>query len=169
VAIDVDLKGDVPIDILGDVPVTLSGGLGGVGPVTLAGSIASVGPVGPVTLAGIPDTFHIHLDTVNLPKLQIGLDPLTINVAVKEIPSVRAHVPADFSLGLSVLGLDLVCLRVCGEAQVITEPYRPNPCERCGPEPSRAPTPSPAPTPGIVATPVLAQPSGRASRFDDNP
>jgi hypothetical protein len=26
----------------------------------------------------------------------------------------------------------LFCIRLCGEAQIITEPYRPNPCESCG-------------------------------------
>ncbi len=61
---------------------------------------------------------------------------------VKEIPSVRTHVPALFSLGISVLGFELVCARLCGEAQVITEPYEPNPCEHCG-EPRRQPTPQP--------------------------
>jgi hypothetical protein len=50
----------------------------------------------------------------------------------KEIPSVRAHVPANFRLGLSVFGVELAALHLCGEAQVITEPYVPNPCERCG-------------------------------------
>ena len=65
-----------------------------------------------------------------------GIDPLTINpldvsVSIKEIPSVRAHVPANFTVGISLLGLQLFCIRLCGEAQVITEPYKPSPCEQC--------------------------------------
>jgi hypothetical protein len=98
--------------------------------------------VGPVEVSGIPSTYHINLDHV--PKIQIGLDALTINpitlnpvdvsVRLKEFPSIRTHIPADFRFGLSVLGFQLVCLRVCGEAQVITEPYVPNPCERCEPQ-----------------------------------
>jgi hypothetical protein len=94
--------------------------------------------VGPVELSGIPSSYD-----VNIAKIQIGLDALTINpvtlnpvdlsVRLKEFPSIRAHVPADFRIGLSVLGFQLVCLRLCGEAQVITEPYVPNPCERCEP------------------------------------
>jgi hypothetical protein len=28
--------------------------------------------------------------------------------------------------------MELMCLRLCGEAQMITEPYHPNPCEVCG-------------------------------------
>ncbi len=107
----------------------------------LAGSLntivsGSFGSVGPVTLAGIPDTYHINID--KLPKIQLGVDPVTINpvtlnLAIKEIPNVRTHLPADFSIGLSLLGMELLCLRICGEAQMITEPYHPNPCERCGP------------------------------------
>jgi hypothetical protein len=107
----------------------------------LAGSLntivsGSFGSVGPVTLAGIPSTYHINID--NLPKIQLGVDPLTINpitlnLAIKELPNVRTHLPADFSIGLSFLGMELLCLRICGESQMITEPYHPNPCERCGP------------------------------------
>jgi hypothetical protein len=98
-------------------------------------AITSVGPVGPVTVAGIPDTFHIDID--KLPKIQIGVDPLEIkpvdvSLRLKELPSIRGHLPADFSAGLSVLGMELISLRLCGEAQIITEPFDPNPCEICG-------------------------------------
>jgi hypothetical protein len=121
---------DIPTsyDVLVDAPLP---------PVT----VAKVGAVGPVTVDGIPDTFHINVD--KLPKIQLGVDPLTINpvdvtIAISRIPDVRAHLPADFSVGLSILGVELMCLRLCGEAQMITEPYRPNPCEVCG-EPRRQP------------------------------
>ena len=95
----------------------------------------SLGAVGPVTVEGIPDTFHINID--KLPKIQLGIDPLTLNpvtlnLAITEIPSIRGHLPADFCVGLSVLGMELLSIRLCGEAQIITEPYKPNPCERCG-------------------------------------
>ena len=92
------------------------------------------------TVSGIPDTFHIDVD--KLPKIQLGIDPVTLNpitlnpvdvtLAISKIPDVRAHLPADFHVGLSVLGMELMCVRLCGEAQMITEPYEPNPCERCG-------------------------------------
>jgi hypothetical protein len=123
-------------------------------PTPLHAAVDSVGPVGPVTIA-LPNPIDIDFDITNIPKINIGIDPLTINpltinpvtadlnVSLKEIPNVRAHLPADFNLGLSVLGLELVCVRLCGEAQIITEPYVPNPCERCGPE--RKPTPPPNP------------------------
>jgi hypothetical protein len=124
-------------------------------PNPLHAAVDSVGAVGPVTLAGIPDKFTFD---IKLPKLQVGLDPITakadanLNVKVTEIPSVRAHLPADFSLGLSVFGLELLCVRLCGEAQVITEPYHANPCERCGPEEI---TPPPNTPPAQTAPPTF--------------
>ena len=90
--------------------------------------ITEVGKVGPVTLAGIPDTYTVGISS--LPDL---------NLRIKEIPSLRVHVPANFRLGLSVLGVELAALNLCGEAQIITDPYTPNPCERCGPTVSRIP------------------------------
>ena len=83
--------------------------------------ITSVGPVGPVTLAGIPSNYTVAISS--LPDL---------NLRIKEIPQIRAHIPANFRLGFSVLGVELAALNLCGEAQIITEPYVPNPCERCG-------------------------------------
>jgi hypothetical protein len=83
--------------------------------------ISEIGPVGPVTLAGIPDHYTVAISS--LPDL---------NVRIREIPNIRAHIPANFRLGLSVLGVELAALNLCGEAQVITEPFVPNPCERCG-------------------------------------
>jgi hypothetical protein len=138
------------VSIPDEYDITLSGGIN----TTLGGSLGSVGPV---TLAGIPDTFHIHVE--KLPKIQLGVDPITIqpltlNIALKEVPSMRTHLPADFSVGLSLLGMELFCVRLCGEAQVINEPYRPNPCERCGPSIT---TELP---PAVPVTPASGQPPG---------
>lgn len=83
--------------------------------------ITDIGPVGPVTLAGIPSNYSVGV--TSLPD---------VNLRIREIPSVRVHVPANFRLGLSILGVELAALHLCGEAQIITEPYVPNPCERCG-------------------------------------
>ncbi len=98
-----------------------------------------------VDLSGIPSIYTI--DISNIPKIEIAPDPITLNpitlepitiepldisLSIKEIPSIRAHIPALFTLGFSVLGYELFCARLCGEAQVITEPYHPNPCEHCG-------------------------------------
>jgi len=94
----------------------------------------------------------LQIDVTHLPKIQVGVDPLkltinplTINgdvsLRIKEFPSIRGHVPADFTVGLSFLGFQLFCLRLCGEAQIITEPYHPNPCERCDDVITVVPTP----------------------------
>ena len=83
--------------------------------------ITDIGAVGPVTLAGIPSNYSVGV--TSLPD---------VNLRIREIPSVRAHIPANFRLGFSILGVELAALHLCGEAQVITEPYLPNPCERCG-------------------------------------
>jgi hypothetical protein len=109
--------------------------------------------VSPITVDGIPDTFHInidHLPTISLsveklpaihlsvdqlPKIQLGFDPVEIRLT--ELPRIRGHLPADFCVGLSVLGIELMNLRLCGEAQIITEPFVPNPCEICGPSDER--------------------------------
>jgi hypothetical protein len=82
----------------------------------------------------------VNLDITHLPRITIDpitINPLTINpldlsLRIKEIPSIRTHIPANFSLGFSLLGYNIACVRLCGEAQVINEPYRPNPCEICG-------------------------------------
>jgi len=127
--VDVDLSGDVGVDLSGDVGVGL-------------GFDNHLG-------VDIPTSYSI--DIKSIPKISIGLDPITINpldlsIRIKEIPSIRTHVPANFTLGLSVLGYDLACVRLCGEAQVITEPYQPNRCEHCG-QVHRTPTPVPVPNP----------------------
>lgn len=103
----------IDVDVLGLPPVAV-GSLPDL-------KISEIGPMGPLTLAGIPDSYTVAISS--LPDL---------NLRIKEIPSIRAHVPADFRLGFSVLGVELAALHLCGEAQIITEPYVPNPCERCG-------------------------------------
>jgi hypothetical protein len=129
--------------------INVGGSLGSIGPVTVAPVDAtiggSLGSIGPVTIA--PTTFDInidklpaiHLDVDKLPKIQLGVDPLELTLKLTEVPSQRVHLPADFHVGLSFFGIDVMCLRLCGEAQMINEPYVPNPCEQCGPASERAP------------------------------
>lgn len=93
---------------------------------------------GSLTLNGLPKTYQLNVNVERLPKIQIGVDPVTINpvtvhLAIDKIPDTRVHFPADFSVGFSLLGMELLCVRLCGEAQMINEPYRPNPCEVCDP------------------------------------
>jgi hypothetical protein len=125
---DTNVSGSVGVVIPQPLDASVSGSIG-------ASISGSLGAVGPVTVAGIPDTFHINID--HLPKIQLGLDPVTLNpvtlnLAITDMPSIRGHLPADFCIGLSILGMELLSVRLCGEAQIITEPYKPNPCERCG-------------------------------------
>lgn len=108
--------------------------------------------VSPVDLTGIPSSYQ--LDITNLPKIQIGLDPITINplslaLQITQIPSIRAHVPANFVAGFSLFGFQLAAVQLCGEAQVITEPYVPNLCEPCGTAVYIAPPTPPPNTPVI--------------------
>ena len=116
-----------------------------------------------VDLSVFPTTFGIDITHIaNIPKISIGLDPITIepltinpldvSVRLKEIPSIRTHIPANFAIGLSVLGYDIACVRLCGEAQVINEPYEPNPCEHCG-RVHRAIQPTPVDQPGTLEVP----------------
>ena len=107
--------------------------------VDLSGTVGS-DLSGSITLDGIPSTFHIDID--KLPKIELGIDPVDLtvtlkpvdlNLAITRIPNIRGHLPADFSVGLSIMGMELMCVRLCGEAQIITEPYHPNPCEVCEP------------------------------------
>ncbi|MDP5220453.1 hypothetical protein Q5Y75_25025 [Ruegeria sp. 2205SS24-7] len=76
---------------------------------------------------------EIKIGVTELPKVQLGVDPIDLSLRLKEIPAIRAHLPANFKVGLSLLGNELLCINLCGEAQVITEDYKPNPCEICGP------------------------------------
>ncbi len=106
----------------------------------------SFGAVGPVTLSGIPDQYTIKVpeidkieigvdpleSTVKLEPIQLNLGPIQTSLAIKEIPSVRAHLPVNYCVGLSIFGFELAAIRLCGEGMIITEPYRPNPCEVCG-------------------------------------
>jgi len=103
---------------------------------------------GPVTVSGIPSSFdiditgipalHLNVDTLpvlhlaidNIPKINLGVDPVELRLT--QFPSIRGHLPADFTVGLTLFGVDLANIRLCGEAQIITEPYHPNPCETCG-------------------------------------
>jgi hypothetical protein len=92
--------------------------------------------------AHIPKPFVLEIN--GIPKIQLGIDkvqltvdpleikPVDVSLRLKELPSIRIHSPADFKVSMAVLGLELLTVRLCGEAQVITEPYERDPCEVCG-------------------------------------
>jgi hypothetical protein len=143
-----------------DFDVTLHGGLGSVGPVTLSKLqigldaielkkiTAGLDPIELKKLTVGLDPIElkkltIGLDPIELKKINVGLDPLEVKLApiklglepidlrLTQFPSIRAHLPADFHVGISFFGHEIIGVRLCGEAQAITEPYVPNPCERC--------------------------------------
>lgn len=133
--IDSNLSGTVGSSLSGTVGTNISG---------------SMGAVGPVTISGIPNTYNFHIKEFpkELPKIQIGVDPLTstvkfdpinlkidpieTSISIKEIPSARTHLPANYSIALSFFGVEVAAIHLCGEGQIITERYQPNPCEICG-------------------------------------
>jgi len=110
-------------------------------------TVASIGSVGPVTLAGIPTTYTIDVD--RLPQIRIHTDPIELKIT--EIPSVRGHIPSDYKVAFSVLGFELLGVRLCGETQVITEPYVANPCE-CHPLVARPIQPTTVPSAVLAVT-----------------
>ena len=140
VTVDSNLSGSVGSSVSGSLDTEISG---------------SLGEIGPVTLSGIPSEYTFNIK--ELPKIEIGIDPLRgtlkiepvkielapieTSIAIKEIPSVRVHLPANYCIGLSVLGVELAAVRLCGEGMVITEPYVPGPCEVCGSTQSGGRTP----------------------------
>jgi hypothetical protein len=90
-------------------------------------------------VSGIPTSYTIATSvaplTLNLGPIEfrpIELRPIDFSLRIKEIPSVRAHLPLDYRVGLTLLGAEVLCVRLCGQGQVITEPYVANPCEARG-------------------------------------
>jgi hypothetical protein len=109
----------IPDDFEVDLDANLRGGL------TIHGGNAHG-----IRILQIPK-LAIGLDPVNLTvqPLEVALKPIDLWVGLKEVPRIRGHIPANFSLCFALFGRELVSVRLCGEAQVITEPYDPNPCE----------------------------------------
>ncbi|WP_028063962.1 hypothetical protein [Solirubrobacter soli] len=122
---------------------------GPIGPVSFSGipnsfSLKILDPIPKVTAAldALTTDSKVRIDplttdsTVRIDPLttnsSVRVEPLDIGLSLDKIPDIRAHLPAHFSLCLRVLGVPLLSISLGGEAQVITEPYRPGPCERCG-------------------------------------
>lgn len=97
----------------------------------------------------------IDIGITSLPKINIGLDPieirpLDVSLQIKVAPT-RVSTPANFKICLGMFGIELASIRLCGQGQVIAEPYVANPCE-CGGVPSRSGVVSP--TGGPPSPPV---------------
>lgn len=96
----------------------------------------------------IPTSYRIDLPTdysVSVKELApIEIKPIDLSLRLKEIPSIRGHLPLNYKVGFNLLGRELACIRLCGQGQFITEPYVAYPCE---PQPQRRPVPKPNPDP----------------------
>lgn len=96
----------------------------------------------------IPTSYKIDIPTdfsFSVKELApIEIKPIDLSIRLKEIPSIRGHLPLNYKLGLRLLGRELACISLCGQGQFITEPYLPYPCE---PKPQRRPVPQPDPQP----------------------
>jgi len=73
----------------------------------------------------IPTNYGISID--KLPPIEIK--PIDFSMRIKEIPSIRAHLPLNYKIGFNLLGREMACIHLCGQGQAITEPYIPYPCE----------------------------------------
>jgi len=88
----------------------------------------------------IPTSYRIDIPT-DFSVAVKELAPVDLSLRLKEIPSVRGHLPLNYKVGFNLLGREIACIHLCGEGMVITEPYVPYPCEprpvRRDPEPQR--------------------------------
>ena len=75
---------------------------------------------------------QVDVAVKEIPRIEFAVKELPqIDIAIKEIPSTRTHVPSHYDLGLSILGLEVLRLSLCGETQFITEKYVPRRAEAC--------------------------------------
>lgn len=74
---------------------------------------------------------NIGMDPIQLAIAPIEIKPIDFSIRLKEMPSMRVHLPLNYCVGLALFGFEVLAVRLCGEGQIITEPYVPNPCE-CG-------------------------------------
>jgi hypothetical protein len=93
-------------------------------------------------ITGIPTGYTVNANVapLSLTLAPIEVKPIDFSLRLKEIPAVRAHLPLDYRVGLTLLGAEVLCVRLCGQAQVITEPYVANPCEARSSALSRQPS-----------------------------
>lgn len=120
---DIDLDVDMSLDVSSMPTLTIE-------PTTVDSNVTLAGEVTSNVNLAITDIADTN-STVNLAITELPPVTSTVNLAIKEIPQVRAHFPAHYTLGISVLGIEVLTFSVCGESQAITEPYRPRPMERC--------------------------------------
>ncbi|OUS13666.1 hypothetical protein A9Q89_02345 [Gammaproteobacteria bacterium 53_120_T64] len=111
----IDLDGDFDIDI----------------PTTYAIGITDLPQIDvnlhPLDIKIQPLDIKVQPLDINIRPLEIK--PLDISLRLKEIPSIRAHLPLNYKVGFSLLGREIAGINLCGQGQLITEPYQAYPCE----------------------------------------
>lgn len=93
----------------------------------------------PELVARVKELPRIELADINtnvrvkeLPRIEIDATTnSSLDISIKEIPDVRAHLPAHYNLGISLFGVEVINFSLCGESQIITEKYRPRRMELC--------------------------------------
>lgn len=93
----------------------------------------------PEFVARVKELPRIELGDINtnvhvkeLPRIEIDATTnSSLDISIKEIPDVRAHLPAHYNLGISLFGVEIINFSLCGESQIITEKYRPRRMELC--------------------------------------
>lgn len=97
----------------------------------------------------IPTSYSIDIPTDFLVRVKelapIEIKPLDLSIRLKEIPSIRGHLPLNYKVGFNLLGREIACVSLCGQGQFITEPYVPYPCEPRSPRPKDPDRPTPVP------------------------
>ncbi len=95
----------------------------------------------------IPTSYSIDIPTdfsVSVKELApIEIRPIDLSLRLKEIPSIRGHLPVNYKIGFNLLGREVACVSFCGQGQFITEPYVPYPCEPKPQKPQKPPKPVP--------------------------
>jgi hypothetical protein len=74
-------------------------------------------------------TIDIKLQPINIALAPVEIKPIDMSFRLKEIPWARFHFPVDYRVAFGLCGVELACIHLCGQSQIITEPYVPNPCE----------------------------------------
>ncbi len=78
------------------------------------------------------ETGDFNFRVKELPRIDVTADTRSaVNVALTEIPDVRAHLPSHYNVGFALFGIQIWNLSFCGESQVITEKYKPRRMETC--------------------------------------
>jgi hypothetical protein len=121
--LDTTLKGGFDAKHLGSLETKVSGKLETDNDIKLTGD-----PKQPVATLLIGDrnqpvATDSKVEILNLPRFTLQ--------DIKDMMKVRVRIPNYSQVCFKVMGLELFCICVNGEGQVITEPYVPNAAERC--------------------------------------